>query len=221
MASSASTVEPNNPLQVTPEDAKNDILVKVMNRADKKNNAIWLRTNPEQVRGDPILPRKIENGTTMRLASGYGVKDGCVFVFNPDDRDNETTQGWVKMVHLELVNPRIVDRTQEFWTKVLTDPDFSSQHDKLVTLAQHYNNILTNASMSMDDRSNYDNFKEYVKRLFIEAAPRGAEVMRPAQGGSRRRKSKISRRRRRRHNSKRNRKNTHTHKRKRRTHRRH
>ena len=217
MASSASTVE--NPLHVIPEDAENDILVKVMNHND--HDGIWLRTNPEQVRGDPILSRNVKNGTTMRLASGHGVKDGCVFVFNPVDRDNETTQGWVKMVHLELVNPRIVDRTQEFWTKVLTDPDFFSQHDKLVTLAQHYNNPLTNASMSMDDRSNYDKFKEYVKKLFIEAAPRGAEVMRPREGGSRRRKSKISRRRRRRHNSKRNRKNTHIHKRKRRTHRRH
>jgi hypothetical protein len=228
MASSASTDEQ----RVNAEDAKSDILVEVSNLDDKKNKAIWLRTNPSQELGDTLESRKIKNGTIMRLDPSKGVQGkGCVYAVEVDNGQHKTEEewvakeGWVKMKHLKRVSPRMVDMSEEFWEEVDLDRDFARDYDKnyeIDGLKQKYNTTDYRAQLSQEERSDYEAFKEYVKRLLTKGAPSGAEaVAGPAQGGSRRRKSKISRRRRRRHNSKRNRKNTHTHKRKRRTHRRH
>ena len=222
MASSASTVGPDHPLRVIAKDAKDDTLVKVSNINDPRG--IWLRTKSDQTSPDRDKERNVTNETTMRLDPSEGVKDGCVFVFNPEDPGNKTTQGWVKMAHLVRVSPRIVDMSEKFWQMVNADRDFTDKYDKddeIDELEKTYNTKDHRANLSEEQRTDYGAFKEYVKILLTKADPVGTEVMRPAQGGSRRRKSKISRRRRRRHNSKRNRKNTHTHKRKRRTHRRH
>ncbi len=79
-------------LQVTLADAKTKNLpVRIKNPNDLRG--IWLRTNPNQPRGDPT--RNVANNTEWSLV-GSGEISGCVEVYN-----SANNQGWVKMSHLE------------------------------------------------------------------------------------------------------------------------
>lgn len=81
-------------LQVTLADANTKNLpVRIKNPNDLRG--IWLRTNPNQPRGDPT--RNVANNTEWSLV-GSGAISGCVEVYN-----SANNQGWVKMSYLEKI----------------------------------------------------------------------------------------------------------------------
>jgi len=114
-------------LQVTMADANTKNLpVRINNPNDPRG--IWLRTNPNQQRGDHT--RNVANDTEWRLV-GSGAISGCVEVYNLANN-----QGWVKMSYLEKMedtpaSPSVAPAPS---TSDITAVD--ANHDGLLVLAR-------------------------------------------------------------------------------------
>ena len=110
-------------LQVTLKDAKTKNLpVRINNPNDLRG--IWLRSDPNQPRGDPT--RNVANNTEWSLV-GSGAISGCVEVYNLANN-----QGWVKMSYLEkIASPSVAPAPS---TSDITAVD--ANHDGLLVLTR-------------------------------------------------------------------------------------